>query len=207
MRLRHRDDRLAARLHEEFEALRGQLHAEVDGAIAAATTQLERADEAMRERESFAIAQHEQALTKALERVADALDGIGTHLQLERRDRASQSATVEFLLRELVVAFSNPVPDVPTVIGGTIEPWRLRNGPNLDARSPAGISDLATGVAVEVRSRFQRRWVGGFEVAGIESHEGRAQYRLVRRLDHEELPVLFDAEDVRPDGASDHAST
>ncbi len=207
MRLRRRDDRLADRLHQEFEALRGQLHAEVDGAIATATTQLERADEAMREREAFAVAQHEQALTKALERVADALDGIGTHLQLERRDRASQSATVEFLLRELVVAFSNPVPDVPAVFGGTIEPVPRRHDQVLDVGHVEPATDLATGVAVEVRSRFQRRWVGGFAVAGIEAHDGRPQYRLVRRLDHEELPVLFDADDVRPDGTSDHATT
>ncbi len=207
MNLRRRDDRLAERMHDEFADMRGQLHAEIDRAVSVATTQLERADEAMRERESFALTQHEAALTKALDRVADALDGIGTHLQLERRDRAAQSATVEFLLRELVVAFSNPVPDGPAILGGTIDPPHTRADTTVSpttVRDPVHVdrSDAAlpVGQSVEVRSRFQRRWVGGFEIAEATVADGRAKYRIMRRLDHELLPVIFDFDDVRADG-------
>jgi hypothetical protein len=54
------------------------------------------------------------------------------------------------------------------------------------------------GTRVEVRSRFDRRWVGGFEVA--EPVEGPDRgYRIRRRSDRSVLPTVFAPEDVRLD--------
>jgi len=54
------------------------------------------------------------------------------------------------------------------------------------------------GTRVEVRSRFDRRWVGGFEIAEPIG-EPRAGYRIRRRSDRSVLPVVFSPEDVRED--------
>lgn len=55
-----------------------------------------------------------------------------------------------------------------------------------------------SGTRVEVRSRFDRQWVGGFEVA--EPLAGPdAGYRIRRRSDRSVLPVVFAPEDVRVD--------
>jgi hypothetical protein len=53
------------------------------------------------------------------------------------------------------------------------------------------------GTHVEVRSRFEQRWSRGFEVSEIVHSGGGEQFRLRRRSDGSELPVLFDAEDLR----------
>lgn len=53
---------------------------------------------------------------------------------------------------------------------------------------------LTAGSRVEVRSRFDRHWVRGFEVASVEE-DGRF---VIRRLsDRTELPDVFDADEVR----------
>jgi len=54
------------------------------------------------------------------------------------------------------------------------------------------------GTHVEVRSRFDQRWVQGFEVVEPVD-EPAAAYRILRRSDHAVLPVLFAPEDVRED--------
>jgi hypothetical protein len=61
------------------------------------------------------------------------------------------------------------------------------------APRPRARPALRAGTRVEVRNRFDGSWVGGFEVAGTSG----GAYRLVRLSDGEELPVAFDAEDVR----------
>lgn len=52
---------------------------------------------------------------------------------------------------------------------------------------------LEKGMKVEVRSRFDGRWVAGFEVAEV--LEGT--YRLARLSDGALLPVEIDCDDVR----------
>lgn len=52
---------------------------------------------------------------------------------------------------------------------------------------------LEPGAAVEVRNRFDRRWVRGFAVAE-RTPDG---YRLVRLSDGSELPELFGRDEVR----------
>ena len=57
---------------------------------------------------------------------------------------------------------------------------------------PAG--DMEPGTRIEVRSRFERSWSRGFEVAEV---LGDGRY-LVRRLsDGRVLPTEFDEDDVR----------
>ena len=47
---------------------------------------------------------------------------------------------------------------------------------------------------IEVRSRFDGRWVGGFEIAA----EDHNRFLLRRRSDGSVLPVPFPAGDIRP---------
>ena len=54
------------------------------------------------------------------------------------------------------------------------------------------------GTRVEVRSRFEQQWVGGFEVAERVPEPDRG-YRIRRRSDRSVLPVVFAPEDVRLD--------
>jgi hypothetical protein len=59
------------------------------------------------------------------------------------------------------------------------------------------LEQVRPGTHVEVRSRFEQRWSRGFEVSEIVASEGNEQFRLRRRSDGSELPVLFDANDLR----------
>jgi hypothetical protein len=53
------------------------------------------------------------------------------------------------------------------------------------------------GTRVEVRSRFDRAWARGFEVAEqVTQDEGR-RYRVRRRSDGSVLPVLFEDDEIR----------
>jgi hypothetical protein len=55
---------------------------------------------------------------------------------------------------------------------------------------------IDTGIAVEVRSRFDGRWCAGFEVADrIEADSCEVAYRLRRTTDGAILPVLFGDDD------------
>jgi hypothetical protein len=56
----------------------------------------------------------------------------------------------------------------------------------------------ASGTRVEVRSRFDQQWVGGFEIAERVAEPGPG-FRIRRRSDRSVLPVVFDPEDVRVD--------
>jgi hypothetical protein len=53
-----------------------------------------------------------------------------------------------------------------------------------------------SGTRVEVRSRFEHQWVGGFEVAERVAGPG---YRVRRRSDRSVLPVVFGPDEVRVD--------
>jgi hypothetical protein len=52
------------------------------------------------------------------------------------------------------------------------------------------------GDRVEVRSRFQREWSRGFEVAEV-VHGDAVRYRVRRRHDGALLPTLFSDDEVR----------
>jgi hypothetical protein len=59
---------------------------------------------------------------------------------------------------------------------------------------------LSPGTEVEVRTRYQGRWVPGFEVDAVHSdpRESNDRYVLRRRSDGAVLPVAFNQTEVRP---------
>ena len=50
---------------------------------------------------------------------------------------------------------------------------------------------------MEVRSRFDRAWARGFEVAETIDGGGMPRYRLRRRSDGSVLPAIFDDDEIR----------
>ena len=56
---------------------------------------------------------------------------------------------------------------------------------------------MQPGTRIEVRSRFDRRWSRGFEVAEELGGHPDPRYRVRRRSDGAVLPAEFDAEEVR----------
>ncbi len=59
------------------------------------------------------------------------------------------------------------------------------------------LAQVRPGTHVEVRARFEQRWSRGFEVSEIVRTGDQECFRLRRRSDGSELPVLFDADDLR----------
>jgi hypothetical protein len=59
---------------------------------------------------------------------------------------------------------------------------------------------LSPGTEVEVRTRYQGRWVPGFEVDAVHSdpRERNDRYVLRRRSDGAVLPVAFNQTEIRP---------
>jgi hypothetical protein len=56
---------------------------------------------------------------------------------------------------------------------------------------------MRPGTRVEVRTRFERRWTRGFEVAAFDEDADPPAYRVRRRSDGSILPVAFPEDDVR----------
>jgi hypothetical protein len=187
----------------------GLLRGELEGVRAELTTswtssfdELRRDVVAERADVDARVAEHDSELVNALHRVAEAFEGIATSLDTDRRDRRDQLDAVEFLLRELVIGFAQPTALRPVVLGGTIAPGAL--DPDANRSEPAGAIDIDLSDApipvdtfVEVRSRFHDHWVHGFAVAKYIPGPTRRGYRLRRLTDTEQLPLLFDAADVR----------
>ncbi len=69
-------------------------------------------------------------------------------------------------------------------------------------RQAAGVdATIQPGSAVDVRSRFDGTWSGGFAVAEVVGHPGgpsEPRYRLRRQSDGAVLPRLFSHQDVVP---------
>jgi hypothetical protein len=59
---------------------------------------------------------------------------------------------------------------------------------------------LEPGTEVEVRSKFENRWARGFEII----EPTNTGYRLRRLSDGEELPVIFDFDNVRREKKRDY---
>jgi hypothetical protein len=135
-------------------------------------------------------------LRKGLERIADSIERVAAQLDSYHQERAEHLDAIEFLLRELLIG-SVPAPaNRPIVLGGVVSGDATPNGD----REISLVTDdelLEIDAAVEVRSRFHDRWIGGFTVAEAVTAPGRCRYRLTRRSDGIPLPILFDACDVR----------
>jgi hypothetical protein len=133
---------------------------------------------------------------KGLDRIADSIERVAAQLDSYHQERAEHLDAIEFLLREMVIGTVPATATRPIVLGGVID------GETADPedREISLVTDevaLAVDAAVEVRSRFHDRWIGGFTVAETVSTPGRRRYRLTRRSDGIPLPILFDACDVR----------
>lgn len=151
------------------------------------------------------VADHDLELVTALQRVATAFESIAKSLDTDRRDRRAQLDAVEFLLREMVIGFAQPTAIAPVVLGGSVDPSAAGASPRGEVDIDLSDSPIPVDAHIEVRSRFDDRWVHGFAIAEYVSGPGRCGYRLRRFTDTEPLPLLFDAADVRPvTVASDH---
>jgi hypothetical protein len=154
--------------------------------------------------ESAAL-EHDSELLKGLDRIADSIERVAAQLDSYHQERAEHLDAIEFLLREMVIGTipaSSPVPaSRPTVLGGVIDTEEHEISlVDAEQREISLVVDevaLAVDAAVEVRSRFHDRWIGGFTIAEAVNAPGRRRYRLTRRSDGIPLPILFDACDVR----------
>jgi hypothetical protein len=136
-----------------------------------------------------------------LDRIADSIERIAAQLDSYREERAERLDAMEFLLREMVIGSIPASTNRPTVLGGVIDADEHEISlVEAEEREISLVVDdvaLAVDAAVEVRSRFHDRWIGGFTIAEAVNTPGRRRYRLTRRSDGIPLPILFDACDVR----------
>lgn len=60
--------------------------------------------------------------------------------------------------------------------------------------------DIEPGTDVRVRSRFDGAWVGGYRISDVENSDrpGARRYRVARVADGDELPAVFDPNEVVP---------
>jgi hypothetical protein len=133
-------------------------------------------------------------LAKALNRISDSIERIGAQLDSYHLERAEHLDAIEFLLREMVISTVPATANRSSIFGGVVESER-RDRDEI-AIVPDGFP-LASGIAVEVRSRFHDRWISGFSIAEAVDTPGRCRYRLTRLSDGIPLPILFEACDVR----------
>ena len=66
------------------------------------------------------------------------------------------------------------------------------------ARPADGGGGLLPGSPVEVRTRFDGRWVSGFRVVAVEA----GRFRIARSRDGSTLPEFFGTAEVRPIGVA-----
>jgi hypothetical protein len=159
---------------------------------------------------AHAPAERDVELMKGLDRIADSIERVAAQLDSYHQERAEHLDAIEFLLRELVIGSVPSPANRPVVLGGVIEreieDHEREISLVVDEVAPAALDEVAPAVdevalavdaAVEVRSRFHDRWIGGFTIAEAVNTPGRRRYRLTRRSDGIPLPILFDACDVR----------
>jgi hypothetical protein len=151
------------------------------------------AEMANREPEPMA---YEDDLIKGLDRIADSIERVAAQLDSYHHERAEHLDAIEFLLREMVIGTVPPSATRPVVLGGVIDSESF-DQPDREISLVADTDALEVDAAVEVRSRFHDRWIGGFTVAEAVNARARRRYRLTRRSDGIPLPILFDACDVR----------
>jgi hypothetical protein len=147
------------------------------------------------------LPQRDAEFLKGLDRIADSIERVAAQLDSYHQERAEHLDAIEFLLREMVIGTIPVSASRPTVLGGVIETEEHEISlVDAEQREISLVVDevaLAVDAAVEVRSRFHDRWIGGFTIAEAVNAPGRRRYRLTRRSDGIPLPILFDACDVR----------
>lgn len=135
-------------------------------------------------------------LIEGLDRIADSIERVAGQLDAYHQERAEHLDAIEFLLREMVIGSVPSSANRPIVLGGVIDGDAIESE-DREISLVTETAALAVDAAVEVRSRFHDRWIGGFTIAEVVNAPGRRRYRLTRRSDGIPLPILFDACDVR----------
>lgn len=138
-----------------------------------------------------ALSARDAEFLHGLDRIADSIERVAAQLDSYHTERAEHLDAIEFLLREMVIGSVPASANRPGVLGGVVENGEREISLVVDE------STLGVDAAVEVRSRFHDRWIGGFTIAETVNTPGRCRYRLTRRSDGIPLPILFDACDVR----------
>ncbi len=138
----------------------------------------------------------DRELQKGLDRIAKAIEGVAAQLDTYHQERAEHLEAIEFLLREMVIGTVPSAANRPIVLGGVVDAG-IESAEREISLVVADDEALGIDAAVEVRSRFHDRWIGGFTIAEAVNAPGRRRYRLTRRSDGIPLPILFDACDVR----------
>jgi hypothetical protein len=187
----------ARRRHARFDAVRTEITTALETSVATSVAELQRDLTAERESAEARAADHELDLVNALHRIADAFESVAASLEADRRERRDQLDAVEFLLREMVLGFTQPTAIPAGVLGGSITPGSAGGSEGRVVDIDLSDSPIAVGDLVEVRSRFHDQWVHGFAVSEYISAPSRRGYRLRRITDTDQLPLLFDAADVR----------
>jgi hypothetical protein len=130
-------------------------------------------------------------LIQGLDRIVESIERIAAQIDSYHQERAEHLDAIEFLLREMVIGTVPSTASRPIVLGGVVD------GEEREISLVADDVALRVDAAVEVRSRFHDRWIGGFTISEAVNTPGRRRYRLTRRSDGIPLPILFDACDVR----------
>lgn len=152
-------------------------------------------DDLVADEPAHTLAGRDVEFMKALDRIADSIERVAAQVDSYHQERSEHLDAIEFLLREMVISSVSSPATRPVVLGGVIE-----REIDVGEREISLVVDevaLAVDAAVEVRSRFHDRWIGGFTIAETVDTPGRRRYRLTRRSDGIPLPILFDACDVR----------
>jgi hypothetical protein len=88
---------------------------------------------------------------------------------------------------------AQPPHDVHSVSRNDVSTASTTTGVSQEREDAGGVTTLAAGTKVEVRTTFDRSWARGFEIL-----EATADgYRLRRLSDGAALPAVFPGEDIR----------
>jgi hypothetical protein len=181
---------------EREEALAAERRAEIQGLLdAQAHTQLALLD-ALRELRGDVVT-HDAEVVRVLELAINVCDHVIECVEADRNERREIVDALAAIARSLSAP---PAPiAIPTngharIIGG-----RVLGGDDNLMHEPVPMIDLtdAHDTSVEVRCRYEGRWVDGFEVCETIHTDTGERYRLRRRLDGTILPELFAAADIR----------
>jgi hypothetical protein len=148
------------------------------------------------------VVSHDAEVVRVLELAVNVCDHV---IECVEADRVERQAIVE-ALGALASAINNATPIAPPIAAPS------NTGPHLiggrvfagDDRSaivhePAPMIELneAHDRSVEVKCRYEGRWVDGFEVCETIHTDAGERYRLRRLIDGTILPELFAAGDIR----------
>jgi hypothetical protein len=198
MRLRGRARARAEELADQQSA-REQLRAEIQTLFEAQARAQTATLDALRTLRDDVVS-HDAEVVRVLELAVNVCDHV---IECVEADRVERQAIVEALgaLATAINGSATPIviPEArqPRLIGGRV----LGGDDNHRSivHEPAPMIELgeAHDRSVEVKCRYEGRWVDGFEVCETIHTDAGERYRLRRRIDGTILPELFAAGDLR----------